>query len=244
MTRVKAVVLLDGVTGSSHYRQQDGKWLFKVSYWDTRAGWRISCWTSHICLAYLPFPPFFFLLLLDYFGYRTPRRSRRWAVLDHSGMQKKSTVSPFRNTHAPLLLNMNTLTPFSEYIEHMSNIPTCYVCIFSWHLANDHDSVPGVAVARVFEFLEGQHNRFIAQLPPNKYNQIRSLYHRQAYALGRGVTKLFSSSSTSSSSRRIMQPVDAKWVDFGGAQGRYPTKQNNHRIEQFTLMIFSSMQPK
>ncbi|KAK3833404.1 MAG: hypothetical protein JOS17DRAFT_740392 [Linnemannia elongata] len=126
MTRVKAVVLLDGVTGSSHYRQQDGKWLFK----NTKTFSQMGC------------------------------------------------AGPLRN---------------AEEVD-----------------TNDHDSVPGVAVARVFEFLEGQHNRFIAQLPPNKYNQIRSLYHRQAYALGRGVTKLFSSSSTSSSSRRIMQPVDAK----------------------------------
>ncbi|KAG0050856.1 hypothetical protein BGZ89_003716 [Linnemannia elongata] len=115
MRRVKAVVLMDGATGSSHYRQRDGTWLFK----NTKI------------------------------------------------FSQRGSAGPLRN---------------AEEVD-----------------TNDHDSVPGVAVARVFEFLEGQHNRFIAQLPDEQYHWIQSLYHRQASALGRKVTRLFSSPSSSSS---------------------------------------------
>ncbi|KAF9294009.1 hypothetical protein BGZ88_004580 [Linnemannia elongata] len=101
MRRVKAVVLMDGATGSSHYRQRDGTWLFKST----------------------------------------------------KIFSQRGSAGPLRN---------------AEEVD-----------------TNDHDSVPGVAVARVFEFLEGQHNRFIAQLPDEQYHWIQSLYHRQASALGR-----------------------------------------------------------
>lgn len=53
-------------------------------------------------------------------------------------------------------------------------------------IANDHDSVPGVAVSRVFEFLEWRHNQFIAQLPDEQYHWIRSLYHRRPTTVRRG----------------------------------------------------------
>ncbi|KAF9142608.1 hypothetical protein BGX30_002587 [Mortierella sp. GBA39] len=102
MRRVKAVVLLDGITGSSHYRQQDGEWLFN----NTKTFSQLGCTGS---------------------------------------------------------------------LRNAEEVKT-----------NDHDSVPGVAVVRVFEFLERQHSRFISLLPGEQYHRIRSLYHRQTSAFGRG----------------------------------------------------------
>ncbi|KAG0219756.1 hypothetical protein BGX33_001073 [Mortierella sp. NVP41] len=40
----------------------------------------------------------------------------------------------------------------------------------------DHDSVPGMAVGRVFEFLEDRLNRFIARLPDDMCNQVKGRY--------------------------------------------------------------------
>ncbi|KAG0290189.1 hypothetical protein BGZ96_006340 [Linnemannia gamsii] len=68
---------------------------------------------------------------------------------------------------------------------------------------NDHDSVPGVAVSRVFEFLEWRHSQFIAQLPDEQYHWVRSLYHRRPTTVRRGgsaAARLLSSFSDSSSS--------------------------------------------
>ncbi|KAF9156052.1 hypothetical protein BG015_007469 [Linnemannia schmuckeri] len=115
--RVKAVVLLDGDTGSSHYRQLDGPWLFKNT----------------------------------------------------KSFSQRGSGGSLRN---------------AEEVD-----------------TDDHDSVPGVAVARVFEFLEKQHNRFMAQLPEEQYRWIRSLYQQRTSALGRGVTRILSSSSSSFSRR-------------------------------------------
>ncbi|KAK3822356.1 MAG: hypothetical protein J3R72DRAFT_479707 [Linnemannia gamsii] len=53
---------------------------------------------------------------------------------------------------------------------------------------DDHDSVPGVAVGRVFEFLEERHNLFIAKLPDDEFGLFRGLYRRIVGGIrGRGV---------------------------------------------------------